>query len=102
MSEVEQVVKTKVEKAEMTPSHRARIGEKKIALRKEVEADFKVRFPRLAGKRLRTLVNTKADMLLAEAERADALERKQAYLQEDEPAGIESSPFVEADGIGRF
>jgi len=86
----------------MTTLSVASRAEKKAAFRAEVRADFQKRFPRLKDPRLTFLVRQKADMLLAEAERADALERKQAYLQEDEPAGVESSPFVEADGIGRF
>lgn len=38
--------------------------EKKLALRAEVKADFKARFPRLSGKRLNYFVKLRADMLL--------------------------------------
>lgn len=37
----------------------------KQALRAAVTADYKARFPRLNGKRLRFLVNQKADMMYA-------------------------------------
>ena len=37
----------------------------KQALRAAVTADYKARYPRLNGKRLRFLVNQKADMMLA-------------------------------------
>ena len=81
----------------MTTLSVATRAEKKAFFRAEVRADFKSRFPRLKEPRLTFLVNQKADMMLADAERADALERKQAYLQEDVPAGLESSPFNGVD-----